>query len=53
MNDILPIQTPLWQHIEEKIRHVLEAYSYQEIRLPLLEKTELFSRAIGEVTDIV
>jgi histidyl-tRNA synthetase len=53
MNDILPTQTPLWQHIETTLRHVLEAYSYQEIRIPILEKTELFSRSIGEVTDIV
>lgn len=53
MNDILPTQTPLWQHIEGTIRNVLETYSYQEIRLPLLESTELFSRSIGEVTDIV
>ncbi|MEN8220465.1 MAG: histidine--tRNA ligase [Pseudomonadota bacterium] len=53
MNDILPTQTPLWQHIEGTIRNILETYGYQEIRLPLLEATELFSRTIGEVTDIV
>ncbi len=53
MNDILPMHTPIWHYIERNIRHVLESYSYQEIRLPLLERTELFNRAIGEVTDIV
>jgi len=53
MNDILPSQTPLWQHIESTIRNVLETYGYQEIRVPLLEATELFSRSIGKVTDIV
>jgi histidyl-tRNA synthetase len=53
MNDILPTQTPLWQLMEDTIRDVLETYGYQEIRLPLLEATELFSRSIGEMTDIV
>ena len=53
MNDILPSQTPYWQYVERTISRLLESYGYQEIRLPLLEKTELFSRSIGEVTDIV
>ncbi|MEJ2687927.1 MAG: histidine--tRNA ligase [Gammaproteobacteria bacterium] len=53
MNDILPDQSPAWQHIEDTARRVLQAYGYREIRLPLLEKTELFKRSIGEVTDIV
>ena len=53
MNDILPSDTPYWQQMESTIRGVLNAYSYSEIRLPLLEKTELFKRSIGEVTDIV
>lgn len=53
MHDILPQQTPLWQFIEDKAREVVRAYGYQEIRLPVLEKTELFKRSIGEVTDIV
>lgn len=53
MHDILPQQTPLWQFMEDKIREVVRAYAYQEIRLPVLEKTELFKRSIGEVTDIV
>ena len=53
MNDILPDMTPYWQHIEATLRSVLGSYGYQEIRLPILEKTELFKRSIGEVTDIV
>jgi len=53
MNDILPSQTPYWQYVEQTISQLLESYGYQEIRLPLLEKTDLFSRSIGEVTDIV
>ena len=53
MNDILPEQTPAWQYLEAQVRAVLHAYGYQEIRLPILEKTELFKRSIGEVTDIV
>jgi len=53
MNDILPAETAAWQHIEETLRNVVHAYGYHEIRMPLLEKTELFSRSIGEVTDIV
>ncbi len=53
MNDILPEQTPTWQFLEETLRRLLAAYGYSEIRMPLLEKTELFKRSIGEVTDIV
>jgi histidyl-tRNA synthetase len=53
MNDILPAETAAWQHLEETLRRVVHAYGYHEIRMPLLEKTELFSRSIGEVTDIV
>ncbi len=53
MHDILPAQTPLWQYVEQGIREVLSAYGYKEIRLPIVEKTELFKRSIGEVTDIV
>ena len=53
MNDILPEETPYWQWLESVIGSVLTAYGYAEIRLPLLEKTELFSRSIGDVTDIV
>ncbi|MFZ4504363.1 MAG: histidine--tRNA ligase [Methylovulum sp.] len=53
MHDVLPEQTPRWQHAENIIRKVLNAYGYSEIRLPIVEKTELFKRSIGEVTDIV
>lgn len=53
MNDILPEQTPLWQWLETRVRGVLAAYGYQEIRTPVLEQTDLFKRSIGEVTDIV
>ncbi|MDN3517906.1 histidine--tRNA ligase [Aquisalimonas lutea] len=51
--DVLPVDTPVWQFVEDRLRATLERYGYEEIRLPLLEKTELFSRSIGEVTDIV
>jgi len=53
MHDVLPEQTPLWQFVEQNLRDVLGAYAYSEIRLPIVEKTELFKRSIGEVTDIV
>jgi len=53
MHDVLPEQTPLWQFVEQNLREVLSAYGYSEIRLPIVEKTELFKRSIGEVTDIV
>ncbi len=53
MNDILPDLTPYWQAVETTIQQVLTGYGYQEIRFPIVEKTELFCRSIGEVTDIV
>jgi histidyl-tRNA synthetase len=53
MNDILPAQTPLWQWLESRVRQVLQGYGYGEIRMPIVEHTELFKRSIGEVTDIV
>ena len=53
MHDILPEQSPYWQWLEQNARQVLASYGYQEIRLPIVEKTELFKRSIGEVTDIV
>ena len=53
MSDVLPDEAPLWQHFEEAVRIWLRRYGYREIRMPLLEKTELFVRSIGEVTDIV
>lgn len=53
MHDVLPQQSPLWQHLEACVRQVVQAYGYDEIRMPIVEKTELFVRTIGEVTDIV
>ena len=53
MNDLLPADSPLWQYLERTVSDVLGRYGYQEIRFPILEKTELFKRSIGEVTDIV
>lgn len=51
--DILPDETALWQSIEESCRKVFELYNYKEIRTPVFEKTELFTRSIGTTTDIV
>jgi histidyl-tRNA synthetase len=53
MKDILPQQTPIWQFLEERVRSVLSRYGYAEIRMPIVEMTDLFKRSIGEVTDIV
>jgi histidyl-tRNA synthetase len=53
MNDILPEETATWRHLESVVRDVVEAYGYREIRLPIIEYTDLFRRSIGEVTDIV
>ncbi|HWP01455.1 MAG TPA: histidine--tRNA ligase [Methylococcus sp.] len=53
MHDILPDQTARWHHVEQEIRSVMNGYGFHEIRLPIVEKTELFKRSIGEVTDIV
>ncbi|MEE4407764.1 MULTISPECIES: histidine--tRNA ligase [Serratia] len=53
MNDYLPEDTALWQRIEGTLKQVLGSYGYSEIRLPIVEQTPLFKRAIGEVTDVV
>lgn len=53
MNDVLPAEIGAWQTIETAAREVLGAYGFQEIRVPLVERTELFKRAIGEYTDVV
>ena len=53
MNDLLPEASATWRLVEDTVREVIEAYGYREIRLPILEHTEVFARAIGEVTDIV
>ena len=53
MNDILPDVTPAWRYLENTVRRLFDAYGYREIRMPIVEATELFKRSIGEVTDIV
>jgi histidyl-tRNA synthetase len=53
MNDILPEETPAWRHLEETVRQLVDRYGYREIRMPIVESTDLFKRSIGEVTDIV
>ena len=53
MNDVLPDDTPVWQWVEDSIRGIFAGYGYRELRIPVVERTELFSRSIGEVTDIV
>ncbi len=53
MNDILPEQTPLWRYFEGTVANLLDGYGYRQIRMPIVEATELFKRSIGEVTDIV
>ncbi|MGD9390163.1 MAG: histidine--tRNA ligase [Thioalkalispiraceae bacterium] len=53
MNDILPADTPRWQYVEQVFRDLMNCYGYSEIRMPIVEKTDLFKRSIGEVTDIV
>lgn len=53
MNDILPAESPNWRYLEEQFINCVSSYGYQEIRMPLVENTQLFKRSIGEVTDIV
>jgi histidyl-tRNA synthetase len=53
MNDILPSDSPVWRYLEDQVKAVLDGYGYSEIRMPILEQTNLFKRSIGEVTDIV
>jgi histidyl-tRNA synthetase len=53
MYDILPPDPHLWRHVERAFRNLAHGYGYQEIRFPIVEKTELFKRTIGEATDIV
>src|ERR1700735_3891962 len=53
MNDVLPAHISAWQHLEACAREVSGSYGYEEIRVPLIEHTELFKRAIGEFTDVV
>ncbi|MGR8919353.1 MAG: histidine--tRNA ligase [Gammaproteobacteria bacterium] len=53
MSDILPAETPLWRELEQTLIDVLAGYGYQEIRLPIVEQTNVFKRSIGDATDIV
>lgn len=53
MNDVLPSETPIWQHLEGCFARVVKSFGYSEIRFPVVEQTQLFTRSIGEVTDIV
>ncbi len=53
MNDILPLDAPLWELFENTVQSVLQSYGYQKIVTPIVEDTSLFKRAIGAVTDIV
>ena len=53
MNDILPDVSATWRFLEREVQQIVSSYGYDEIRLPILEHTELFRRSIGEVTDIV
>ncbi len=53
MHDVLPSETPRWQQFEAVVQNIMQQYGYSEIRMPLVESTDLFCRSIGEVTDIV
>ena len=53
INDCSPTESPLWQWIEGQVRQILSSYGYSEVRMPIVESTPLFARAIGEVTDVV
>ena len=53
MNDLLPENTSVWQQVEKVLRDTLSSFGYSEVRMPVVEHTNLFCRAIGEVTDVV
>jgi histidyl-tRNA synthetase len=53
MNDVLPAEIGTWQFVEETVRRLVASYGFQEIRVPIVEETRLFKRAIGEMTDVV
>lgn len=53
MNDVLPADSWRWEWLEEKVRHLMHRYGYENIRTPIVEPTALFVRGLGEVTDIV
>lgn len=52
-NDVLPTQTAAWRRLEQHLASLMDAYGYQQIRLPIVEHTHLFKRSIGDATDIV
>ena len=52
-NDVLPSQTAAWRRLEQHLASLMDAYGYQQIRLPIVEQTSLFKRSIGDATDIV
>ncbi len=52
-NDVLPTQTAAWRRLEQHLASLMDAYGYQQIRLPIVEQTNLFKRSIGDATDIV
>ncbi len=52
-NDVLPSQTAAWRRLEQHLASLMDAYGYQQIRLPIVEQTHLFKRSIGDATDIV
>jgi histidyl-tRNA synthetase len=53
VHDVLPAQVAAWQHLERTTRQVFAAYGYEELRVPVIEQTQLFKRSIGDFTDIV
>ncbi|MBI2289093.1 MAG: histidine--tRNA ligase [Betaproteobacteria bacterium] len=53
MNDVLPAKSPLWELLEDAVRDVFRQYGYRNIRTPMVERTELFVRGVGQATDIV
>ena len=53
MNDVLPDEAALWEFFEDTVRGVFRRYGYRNLRVPIVESTPLFVRAIGEVTDVV
>jgi len=53
MNDVLPAEIAAWQYLEQSVRELVACYGYEEIRVPIVEQTALFKRAIGELTDVV
>ena len=53
MNDVLPTEIGRWQFVESVVRDLLHTYGYDEMRVPVVEQTDLFKRAIGEYTDVV